>query len=297
MEAHIISYSICPACGATAITKVMSAVDYLVSGKAFDIYECGECSLRFTQDGPDAQSVDQYYKSSDYISHSSTKKGLINRLYHLVRNITLQDKRRLILTVTQKQKGKLLDIGAGTGAFMSHMRSSGWEVTGREPDAQARANANELYKLNLLPPDGFYQIEPDTYDVITLWHVLEHVHDLHGYLEQLRKILKPHGKILIAVPNYTSFDASFYKGFWAAYDVPRHLYHFSPESMFQLMNKHDLQLYTMRGMFFDSFYISMLSEKYKKGTLLRALMIALISNIKAFVNKEKCSSVIYIVGK
>ena len=297
METQSINYSSCPVCGGTALSKALVATDYLVSEKEFEIWECGQCTLRFTQQAPDEQSIAGYYKSGNYISHSDTRKGLINYLYHLVRNLTLADKRRLIRSVSQRDKGQLLDIGAGAGAFAHYMQKSGWQVKGLEPDEEARKNAASLYQLELLTPDAFFQFPENSFDIITMWHVLEHVHDLHAYMAQLRKLLKPNGKILIAVPNYTSFDGGFYKRFWAAYDVPRHLYHFSPEAMYQLLDLHQLPFHTARGMFYDSFYISMLSEKYKKGNIVRSIFVALLSNLKAFVDKEKFSSLIYIAGK
>jgi len=299
MEAQTLTYSSCPGCGSSSLSKALTATDYLVSEKQFEIWQCENCTLRFTQNAPDAQSISQYYKSENYISHSATSKGLINSLYHFVRKITLADKRRLILSVMQMENGKILDIGAGTGAFVHYMQSNGWRATGLEPDEAARQNALTLNEVNLLTPDAFYQFPPDSFDVITMWHVLEHVHDLHDYMEQLKKILKPGGRIFIAVPNYTSYDASFYKNFWAAYDVPRHLYHFSPEAMFRLLGVHNLLLHATRVMWYDSFYISLLSEKYKKQkrNLVRGFFIAFISNLKAFVDKDKCSSLIYIIGK
>jgi 2-polyprenyl-3-methyl-5-hydroxy-6-metoxy-1,4-benzoquinol methylase len=298
MEERHITYSSCPCCGSSALSKALVATDYLVSEKEFEIWECADCTLRFTQNVPDYNSISQYYQSGNYISHSGTNKGLINRLYHFVRKITLSDKRRLILSVTQMDNGRLLDIGAGTGSFVSHMQSNGWKATGLEPDEAARSNALAINGVNLLTPDAFFDFPADSFDVITMWHVLEHVHELHDYMEQLKKILNPGGKIFIAVPNYTSYDAGFYKNFWAAYDVPRHLYHFSPEAMFQLLKIHNLQLLATRVMWYDSFYISLLSEKYKKKKKnpVRGFFVALISNLKAFVDKEQCSSLIYVIG-
>ena len=156
-----------------------------------------------------------------------------------------------------------------------------------------------LYQVNALPSPEIFKLTPATYDAITMWHVLEHVHQLHEYIEQLKGLLKPDGRLFIAVPNYTSGDAQVYKENWAAYDVPRHLYHFSPQSMKILMKMHGLQVYKMQPMWFDSFYVSMLSEQYKngKGNLISACWNGLLSNIKTLFNTEKCSSVIYIISK
>jgi SAM-dependent methyltransferase len=278
---------------------VLNATDHTVSRESFEIWQCATCSLRFTQGVPDAASIGPYYRSDDYISHTNTNKGLVNRLYHLVRKQTLSDKYRLILSATRIQQGKLLDIGAGTGAFVAHMMGNGWEVTGLEPDEAAREKASTVNGVQLLDAAHLYSLAPESYDAITLWHVLEHVHDLHPYVEQLKKLLKRGGRIFIAVPNYTSYDATVYQGNWAAYDVPRHLYHFSPDAMERLMTRHDLQLHVSRPMWYDSVYISMLSEKYRngRGNALKGIITGLLSNAKAFIDKSKCSSLTYVIGK
>src|SRR5258708_3903771 len=295
----LIHYKVCPLCNSPKLEPALDAIDYTVTRKVFTIWQCGNCQLRFTQDVPDAASIGHYYRSEDYISHTETKKGLVNSVYHLVRKQTLSDKRHLIFSATGLKQGKLLDIGAGTGAFAAHMQQNGWEVTGLEPDEAARQRAVDLYRVQLLPIENLYSLPADSYDAITLWHVLEHVHDLHSYLQQLAKLIKRGGRIFIAVPNYTSYDATVYQGAWAAYDVPRHLYHFSPASIRNLLEQHGLQLQATQPMWYDSVYISMLSEKYKngKGHALKAVCTGLVSNFKAFVDKSKCSSLIYVIGK
>jgi 2-polyprenyl-3-methyl-5-hydroxy-6-metoxy-1,4-benzoquinol methylase len=297
MEELSVHYTICPVCGSDKLKHTLYAKDYTVSEKEFDIWECGNCTLRFTQDVPDANSIGPYYQSTDYISHTDNSEGFINRVYHFIRKLTLGDKRRLILSATGLKIGKLLDIGAGTGFFVQHMQLNGWQTTGLEPDDATRERAALLNKVNLLPADVFYSLPAESFHVITMWHVLEHVHDLHPYLEQLKGVLKPGGLIFIAVPNYTSYDAAIYNSYWAAYDVPRHLYHFSPESIKQLLAMHGLQVQSIRSMRYDSFYISFLSEKYKKGNPIHGFFVALLSNMKAFINKERCSSLIYIISK
>ena len=296
---NLIHYTHCPVCGSTAIKNVLSAKDHTVSGEMFSIAECNDCSLRFTQDVPDAASIAPYYKSEDYISHTNTSKGLINRLYQSVRKRTLAKKRRLLQRVTGMGKGHLLDVGSGTGAFVSEMTLHGWYTTGLEPDEGARQVAKQLYNVKLEDADQFYQLAPESFDAITLWHVLEHVHELSAYVQQLKSLLKEKGRLFIAVPNYTSKDAAIYKECWAAYDVPRHLYHFSPRSMQVLMEKHGLKLLACKPMWYDSFYISMLSSKYKNGktNMVASFLNGLRSNIKAMGDVKRCSSVIYIIGK
>jgi SAM-dependent methyltransferase len=294
----LIHYTACPSCGSTQLRLALSAKDYTVSHSPFLIMECGDCLLRFTQDVPDAASIGRYYRSDDYISHSDTSKGLVNRLYHLVRRQTMSEKHRLIIGATRLDEGRLLDIGAGTGTFAAYMKEHKWETTGLEPDETARERAADLHGIRLLPVDELYSLPDESFDAITLWHVLEHVHDLHPYLDQLKKLLRRGGRIFIAVPNYTSYDATAYQGSWAAYDVPRHLYHFCPDAMETLLERHGLHLQATQPMWFDSFYISMLSEKYKngKGNIVKAGWIGALSNLKAFIDKSKCSSLVYVVG-
>ena len=295
----IINYPVCPGCGAESIRQQFSAEDFTVSHQLFGIWECGHCSLRFTQDVPDINAIGAYYRSDTYVSHTNTKEGLVNRLYHMVRRRTLRQKCRLIKSQTGLPTGRLLDIGAGVGAFAHTMQQAGWQVTALEPDSDTRQRAKELHGLDLLPAEALRQLPEGSFDAITMWHVLEHVHDLHGYLAQIKKLLAPNGRLVIAVPNYTSYDAGYYRQFWAAYDVPRHLYHFSPASMHRLLTQYQLGLVGCRPMWFDSFYVSMLSWHCKTGrnNILRASWVGLVSNIYALFNRRRCSSLIYIAKK
>ncbi len=293
----MIIYSACPCCKSENIAQALSAKDHTVSNEKFEIWHCNVCTARFTQNVPDKNEIEKYYQSQDYISHTDTKKGFVNSLYHRVRKRTLHGKSKTVEKFTKLSTGKILDIGAGTGAFLNTMNKAGWEVTGIEPDETARENAKKLYGLSLQTPQQLFNLPLQSFDAITMWHVLEHVHELHEYMDQLKDLLKPNGCIFIAVPNYTCYDEKVYKEFWAAYDVPRHLYHFSPKSITQLLLQHGLQLKDIKPMWYDSFYVSMLSEKYKTGknNFLKALWTGHVSNWKALFNKEKCSSLIYIV--
>lgn len=296
---NLINYTSCPACDSPAMKPVFSVKDYTVSNDSFLILECNECTLRFTQAVPDASAIAPYYKSENYISHSNTSKGLINTLYQKVKKRTIKQKRKLIEKVSGLNSGTLLDVGSGTGAFACEMKRSWWEVTGLEPDVDARKIALEQNTIELNDISQFYQLPANSFDAITMWHVLEHVHELQKYLVQLKLLLKEKGKLVIAVPNYTSKDAEIYEEHWAAYDVPRHLYHFSPKSMQQLIEKHGMKIEAYQPMWFDSFYVAMLSSKYKNGktNLLSSFFNGLRSNINAIGNTKLCSSVIYIISK
>jgi 2-polyprenyl-3-methyl-5-hydroxy-6-metoxy-1,4-benzoquinol methylase len=203
----------------------------------------------------------------------------------------------MVTRFSQKATGALLDIGAGTGSFASVMKESDWQVTALEPDPAARDLAEKSHHIRLQDPSFLFDINADSIDVITMWHVLEHVHTLKDYLNQFKKIVKPGGILLIAVPNYTSYDAQKYGVYWAAYDVPRHLYHFSPRSMQTLLNLYGFQLLKLLPMWFDSFYVSLLSEQYKTGKQQfgKGVITGMQSNLKALQQKHLCSSLVYVV--
>jgi 2-polyprenyl-3-methyl-5-hydroxy-6-metoxy-1,4-benzoquinol methylase len=295
----MIHYSNCPVCKSEAISAKFSAKDHTVSQQEFSIWHCNDCTNRFTQDGPTQDAIGAYYASENYISHSDTKKGFINGLYHLVRKRTLASKRRLVINEVGMNKGDVLDIGCGTGAFLNTMKEAGWAINGLEPDAVARTKAAELYNIHPQEPGTLFELRKGSFHAITMWHVLEHVHELHAYINQIAELLTANGRLFIAVPNYTSHDAGVYQQHWAAWDVPRHLYHFSPNGMEQLLKTYNLKLVTCKPMWYDSFYVSMLSENYKngKGNVPKAFLNGFISNLKAISDHKKCSSVIYVISK
>lgn len=301
----IIHYHQCPVCGSANIQTVLEAKDHIVSGERFSIDECNDCTLRFTQDIPAENAIAHYYHSEDYISHSDTSKGLVNQVYHRVRKHTIKNKRKIIERFTGRSAGNILDVGCGTGAYLDEMKKNGWDVTGLEPDAGAREVALRQYGLQLETPGKLFQLTTTSFHAITLWHVLEHVHELHRYIAQLRSLLTDDGKIFIAVPNYTSKDARAYGAYWAAWDVPRHLYHFSPRSMEKLMEIHRLKISHYLPMWYDSVYISLISSRYRNGdrgkkgktSWFPAAWNGFSSNIAAIGDRKKCSSVIYVIHK
>jgi 2-polyprenyl-3-methyl-5-hydroxy-6-metoxy-1,4-benzoquinol methylase len=290
-----IHYTSCPGCSAVNLRSVLEVKDFSVTGQLFSLLQCQECELRFTQDVPDASAIAPYYQFEQYISHTNTNKGLVNKLYQGVRKFTLRQKRKLIEKASGCNAGLLLDVGCGTGAFAASMQQAGWTVTALEPDAGARKIAMEQFGVQAVDSAQLYQLPEAHYDVITLWHVLEHMHQLQQVIVQLRKLLKPSGQLIIAVPNYTSFDAVTFGEYWAAYDVPRHLYHFSPRSMRALLSAHQLVLTETFPMWFDSFYVSLLSTAYRSGRTdyAKAFLTGLASNLRALADTEKCSSIIY----
>lgn len=287
----------CPICQSQELSHFKTCQDYTVSQEKFDIVNCKSCGFKFTNPRPDEANVGQYYKSDSYISHSNTSKGIMAKLYHAVRKYTLQGKLALINQLANK-KGKLLDVGCGTGMFIHCCQEAGWTVKGIEPDSDAGKFAKELNKVQIESQIlGSYTEEQ--FDVITMWHVLEHVHQLNETAQWLNQRLAKDGHLIIAVPNHESKDAHIYQEQWAAYDVPRHLYHFSQKSIKQLMANHGFQLAETRPMKFDSFYVSMLSTKYQTGSInyLKAFFDGLKSNSWATRNQQNYSSLIYVFKK
>jgi len=299
LETHK-KFSACPICNKEDIASLLHTKDYSLTTEDFQIIQCANCTLEYTDPAPSKEAIAPYYNFPSYISHTDTKEGLVNQIYHKVRNHTLTQKTNWVQSLFTGHKGQLLEVGAGTGAFAHSMLNKGWKVTALEPDAASRQKAQENYNINLLPIEELFQLEPAKYEVITLWHVLEHVHDLNAYMKTFHSLLKPNGRLIIAVPNYTSYDAGFYKNFWAAYDVPRHLYHFSPLSMYYLAKKHKMSIVQKLPMWFDSFYVSLLSEKYKQSGMIgmmRAFFVGCISNLIALRNADRGSSIIYEIKK
>ena len=265
--------------------------DYSVSKEIFELHHNPEYDLLITFPKPSLEKLPSYYESEDYISHTDGKRSLFERLYHIIKNIALKNKVKLINS--HSEKGALLDIGAGTGDFLVAAKKEGWKTTGIEPSLKAKTIA---ISKGVDFVDNLTDLKDHSFDVITMWHVLEHVPNLEEYLVALKRLLKPTGTILIAVPNFKSFDANYYGRFWAAYDVPRHIWHFSKTTIKKLFSEKGMNLVEVLPMKFDSFYVSLLSEKYKTGKMnfIRAFFVGLKSNSSAKKSKEY-SSHIYII--
>jgi 2-polyprenyl-3-methyl-5-hydroxy-6-metoxy-1,4-benzoquinol methylase len=290
---------VCRICGSINTSIAFSVKDYSISQEDFVLQKCISCSYLFTTPVPDLNAIGRYYASDAYISHTDGKKGLIEQLYQLVRKRTIAGKRKLITSFSDREYGAILDYGCGTGTFLHEMKESGWATHGIEPDDGARAKAEQLIGAAIGVPNDLNNLTDASYDVVTMWHVLEHVHDLHGTIREIKRVLTDKGKLFVAVPNHESHDALYYGSLWAAYDVPRHLHHFSPYAMKRLMEQNGLKIIAKKGMWFDAFYVSMLSEKYKKGKInyFKAFYVGIVSNLIAFFKVEKCSSLIYVISK
>jgi ubiquinone/menaquinone biosynthesis C-methylase UbiE len=264
--------------------------DHTVSGETFELYHDESIDLIYTH--PQPENLSSYYESDDYISHTDGTRSLIESVYQIVKKSALKNKVNLINSF-QTKKEALLDIGAGTGDFLLAAQQNGWKVTGIEPSEKAKKKA---IAKGISFVNSTANLPDKSFDIITMWHVLEHIPDLEYHIKELKRLLKPSGTLVIAVPNFNSYDANHYKEFWAAYDVPRHLWHFSQASITKLFEKEQFSLRKILPMKYDAYYVSLLSEKYKTGKMnyIKALFTGLKSNFIAKKTKEY-SSHIYIL--
>ena len=276
-----------------ALEFFLRCKDYTVTGEEFTILRDRSNELLVTSPRPDDRDLAAYYQSEDYISHTDAKTSLFDKVYQWVRSYTLKKKIHLINSFGSKGK-HILDVGAGTGDFLKKCQEDGWNINGVEPNLKAKSIAER--KLNTQLRSGLSEIEGIKFDVITMWHVLEHVSDLSKAIQTLNRLLKKTGVLIIAVPNHKSYDANYYGKFWAAYDAPRHLWHFSQKAIQKLFAKQNMDVVKTLPMKFDAFYVSLLSEKYKTGNMnpFKAFFIGWRSNIKAKRTNEY-SSLIYII--
>jgi len=273
----------------------LTVKDHSVSGEVFQLLYDDEFDMLITSPQPSEDELPKYYKSQDYISHTDTQRNLFEKLYHFIRRISLKKKLKLINLFFSEEK-ILLDIGCGTGEFLKIAQQNNWTVFGIEPNEKARSIANKKTNNSVSDIEKLSNFKPQSFDVITLWHVLEHLPRLEEHISILKSLLKSNGTLIITVPNYKSYDAKYYKEFWAAYDAPRHLWHFSQSSISKLVVKENMQVFKTLPMKFDSYYVSLLSEKYKSGSMniFNALRIGWLSNFKARQSTE-FSSLIFCV--
>ena len=285
----------CPICTTEMKFKFVTK-DYLVTGESFDIVECEACSIRTTTPFPDKKIIGNYYSSDDYISHDDKVSGIFDSIYGLVRTYQLNKKKKLIGKYFNKSNGKILDIGCGAGDFLQYMKENHWNINGVDTSNKARKIANKKLNIKVMDPKDWIN-NKEKYDVITCWHSLEHVHEPWVYLDKIKKSLIQDGFVIVALPNYQSTDAKIYKEFWAAYDTPRHLYHFTIKSMNKTIKPHGLNIESIYRMNFDPFYVSMLSAKHMGKSFMSGLINGFKSWTLSIFSKDKCSSLIFIIKK
>lgn len=287
----------CPICENTRLFKELTCKDFVATGENFDLYRCSDCSFLFTNPRPDAQEIGKYYQSDRYVSHAGNKQNFsfMYKVYDWVRDYSIKDKLQLIKSY--HSSGKLMDLGCGLGYFLHGVvKDNTFLAQGVDISEDAISYVKNTFGYDVLPESAIDQEMEHSYDVITQWHVLEHVHLLNERMQQLKRLLKPNGTLFIAVPNSDSWDAKHYQSFWDGYDVPRHLYHFNQQSFTKLMHKHDFHVVETRPMLFDAPYISMRSEVHKGNgfAFLRGAVSGGISTLKALA-QNNYSSLLFVV--
>ena len=285
----------CLICDGSELIPLYSCTDYLVTRQNFTILRCNKCGLRLTQGVPGSEEMGSYYDSPEYISHTGGSRSVTDILYGIARGIMLHSKKGSVKKLTARNSGTILDIGAGTGHFLKYMKDGGWEVSGVEVSEAAREYASKVHGLELRGTLDRTVFQEESFDAVTLWHVLEHIHEPQEYLKTIYELTKPGGLLLIAVPNVASADARNYREKWAAYDVPRHLWHFDGNSLKTLVERNGFSLIRRIRMPFDSFYISILSEKNRSGKfpLMAGLMKGFSFWVQSLMVKENSSSLIH----
>ena len=284
----------CQICGNQKFSNYITTRDYFLSQEDFSIVRCSNCGFLYTHPRPDLEALHRYYQSEEYISHSTTNKNLLTSIYIYIRKQSIKTK--IALLYKNIKPNKALDFGCGTGEFLYYLSKKGIHTKGIELNESARSFATENYNLKIYKSLETLPENENNFDAITLWHSLEHVYNLNSTLDKIKSILNKEGILIIAVPNFEAKDAKLYGKFWAAYDVPRHLYHFNKNSIELLLRNHGFRLKHSVPLYFDAFYVSLLSEKYKKGkyNYLKAFRNGLLSNWNAFLNNKEYSSIIYI---
>lgn len=287
----------CPSCGHQNYVTHLVLKDYFLSKEDFSIIKCIECGLLSTYPQPLPSDIGKYYKSSHYISHATDNKGLEAAIYNYIRKKTLASKLDLIRN--HASGNRLLDIGCATGVFLDYCQRHSFFVEGIEPDEKSRIYARKQFNLKVNDLDNLLKMPEKSFDVITMWHVLEHVNDIQDRMRMVKRLLTDNGTAFIALPNPLSYDAQFYKQYWAAYDVPRHLYHFTNTSFTAFSSQQQMKIIKTVPMVFDAYYISLLSERYinGKGSYLKALYRGFKSNLYARSHNMNYSSLIYILKK
>ena len=285
----------CPFCESENTKLHLKLKDYFLSQEDFEIYSCDNCKLLFTTPRPDKSVIGKYYKSEDYLSHNEHKKGLVPWIYNQVKKVNIKNKFRI--ACDGYNNPKILDFGCGVGDFLHYAQQKGCEISGCDLSEDARKYASEKLGTTVVTPEEIFKLPHSTFDIITMWHVLEHIDNLKFQSEELHRLIKDDGRLVIAVPNFMSYDAQYYKDKWAAYDVPRHLNHFHKESL-QNVFAGSFELDEIYPMKWDAFYISMMSEKFvgNKNSFVKGIVTGWKSNRKARKSGEY-SSLIYVFRK
>ena len=269
--------------------RVCTTKDYLGSNEKFEIVWSKYKGIAKTYPKPLKNNLKEYYNSENYISHNPKAIGLISLIYLAIRSLMNRNKLKMIKPFLSKND-KVLDFGSGSGSFLYKLNFK-YESFGVEPNDFARSTS--LAKgLRVVSAMKEYKVK---FNMIFLWHSLEHVYDINKTINEFSQKINSKGILVIALPNIRSFDAKKYKSFWAGYDVPRHLWHFTEEGIIDFLERKKFKFIKKRPLFWDAIYISYLSEKYRKSkfSLIKGVFWGIISNLTAIKTGEFSSKVYF----
>lgn len=288
----------CIVCGSTDHQTELLVTDWLVTQEKFNVKRCNKCLFRFTANPPSAEAAGKYYETEEYVEHSDNNDGFINKLYHFGRKWMMKYKLSLIQNL--QTGNRLLDVGSGAGYFLNFMQQSGYAVEGVEISEKAVKGCKDKYNIDAYHPSRLIgnKIEINV-DIITLWHVFEHVYEYDEYFNSFSKLLSKDGRLIIAMPNYKCLEEKIYRTHWNGYDTPRHLWHFTPETFKKFAADRGFEIVKMKSLPLDPFYNSMISASYKKSfTLLPiTLLNGILSSILSSISLKHSSSIVYILKK
>ena len=291
--------SVCPSCQATTASDLFRAKDHLVSGREFLVRRCAICGMGWTVDPPAEEEAGKYYASDEYISHTDNKQSLADRIYHIARGFMLKRKGKLVESAVGKSAGIMIDFGSGTGYFAAFMQKRGWQVTGIELSEKARNYSVERFGISAIEPQQVRSLLSASADCVTFWHVLEHLYDPAGWMGEIKRILKDDGRCIVALPNFASADSKWFGKGWAALDVPRHLWHFTPDAFRQFAVKQGFKCESTSALPLDLFYISLLSYRNtgKGMPLARGVLTGVVIALRSLFRRESASSLVYVLSK
>ena len=262
----------------------IEVVDHFLTKETFTIKKTLIKGLLKTHPAPSKNKIQLYYRSDKYISHNSTTPGVFFFIYRVIRSFNFWFKYKFV--GKKELFSKTLDFGSGDQYFMEQLQRRNHNVFGIDP---LKSNISKQVYGSVFDES----LDSKNFSCITAWHSLEHVHDLENTITRFHKILDDNGTVIVAVPNYRSFDARLYKSFWAAYDVPRHLWHFDKKSIKKVFSNNGFSFIKSAPLLFDSYYVSLLSERYKKSIfrVFNSIVVGTVSNIIGFFTKEYSSNI------
>ena len=282
----------CIICSSKYASSFISLNDRLSnSSKKYNLLKC-ICGFIYLNPRPDIGEINHYYKLDNYDPHKESFNSFWNTAYHYVQKVTLNWKYRIITKYIKK--GSLLDIGGGKGEFAQFINKKGWDVTFQDNMTDLNRRENNSFFVRELSNVN----STKRFDVITLWHSLEHIHNIKYLFDSINNMLKDSGILIIAVPNMNAPERKFYKYTWAPYDAPRHLYHFNLDSLNKLCQNKGYYIMSKYSLYQDIPYNVILStSRYSFFQLIKTILVICYTFLYTLCAGPKYSSSLLIVCK